>query len=93
MPGGLRTHHARPTAGFAFFLNTTTWIELMTASTAATVNTAATEMHWVCVGYDRGQQRNDALGYWCDTAQQAQARCEQLHPLFEVYYVKRGELS
>ena len=65
----------------------------MTASTTPAINTAATELHWVCVGYDIRQQRNDALGYICDTAEQAQARCEQLHPFFEVYYVKRGDLN
>lgn len=57
------------------------------------INTPATEMHWVCVGYDTRQQRNDALGYWCDTAQQAKQRCQALHPTFDVYYVKRGDLS
>ena len=61
--------------------------------TNPTINTTATEMHWVCVGYDTRQQRNDALGYICDTAQQAEKRCKELHPTFEVYYVKRGDLN
>ena len=56
-------------------------------------NTATTEMHWVCVGYDTHQHRNDALGYWCDTAKQAEQRCKELHPAFDVYYVKRGDLN
>ena len=59
-----------------------------------TNNTAHTALLWVCVGYDLGQQRTDALGYWCDTAQQAAEKCKQLHPLFEIYYVKRvGDLQ
>lgn len=58
-----------------------------------TTDTPATQMHWVCVGYNTRQQRNDALGYWCDTAQQAKQRCQELHPEFDVYYVKRGDLS
>ena len=66
----------------------------MTASTTATtINSAVTELHWVCVGYDTRQQRNGALGYWCDTAQQAKAICQRLHPTFDVYYVKRGDLT
>ena len=48
-----------------------------------------TELHWVCVGYDTKQQRNDALGYVTDTAAQAEALCRKLHPNFDIYYTKR----
>ena len=57
------------------------------------INAATTEMHWVCVGYDTRQQRNDFLSYWCDTAEQAEKRCKELHPNFEVYFVRRGDLN
>ena len=57
------------------------------------INTATTEMHWVCVGYDTRQSRNDFLSYWCDTAEQAEKRCKELHPNFEVYFVRRGDLN
>ena len=49
------------------------------------------EIHWVCVGYDTKKQMNDVLGYLTDTAAQAAARCEQLHPNFEIYYVCRHD--
>jgi hypothetical protein len=55
------------------------------------INTLETQLHWICVGYDRKQQRNDALGYVCDTAKQAEETCKRLHPAFEIYYVKRGD--
>lgn len=66
---------------------------LQTQTVTIEIDTPATQLHWVCVGYDTRQQRNDALGYWCDTAQQAKERCQKLHPTFDVYYVKRGDLS
>jgi len=52
-----------------------------------------TEMHWVCYGYDEKQQRYDALGYWCASAEQAAKRCKQLHPSFEILYVGKGNLN
>ena len=57
------------------------------------INTPETQLHWVCVGYDLKQQRNDALGYLCDTAKQAEEICRRNHPTFEIYYVKRGDLA
>lgn len=50
-----------------------------------------TEIHWVCVGYDTKKQMNDVLGYLTDTAKQAQDRCKQLHPTFEIYYTCRHD--
>lgn len=48
-----------------------------------------TELKWVCVGYDTKQCRNDALAYICDTAAQAEAKCRQNYPTFDIYYTKR----
>lgn len=50
-----------------------------------------TEIHWICVGYDTGKCMNDALGYWSDTAKQAETRCKELHPNFEIYFTCRAD--
>jgi hypothetical protein len=54
-------------------------------------NLTGNELKFVCVGYDTKQQRNDALSYWTDTALQAEAKCRELHPNFDVYYVKHED--
>jgi len=58
-----------------------------------TVNTSATELHWVVVGYDTRQHRNVALGYICDTRAQAYAKCQKLHPDVDIYFVRLGDLN
>jgi hypothetical protein len=55
------------------------------------MNTFTTEIHWVCVGYDTKKHKNDVLGYLTDTAIQAEAKCKQLHPNFEIDYICRHD--
>lgn len=58
-----------------------------------TVNTSATELHFVVVGYDTRQHRNVALSYICDTRAQAYEKCRKLHPDIDVYFVRLGDLN
>lgn len=52
----------------------------------------AAETKWVCVGYDHRQQRHDALAYIRETGAEAEAICQKLHPHFEIYFTKEGDL-
>ena len=50
---------------------------------------ASTNFKWICVGYHTDRQMNDALAYFEDTKLQAEAKCRQLNPYFDIYYTKR----
>jgi hypothetical protein len=52
-------------------------------------DTIMTELKWVCVGYFTDRHMNDELAYLEDTKLQAEAKCRQLNPSFDIYYTKR----
>jgi hypothetical protein len=47
------------------------------------------ELKWVCVGYFTDRLMNAELAYLEDTKLQAEAKCRQLNPNFDIYYTKR----